>query len=343
MKTLKESFQNLQDFVANELAEKDKKISDKDEEIFHLRQCLDVQKIELAKKNEEIGDKNKEIFHLRQMLDAQKDGNILKKEFPASIWQKIRYYFASQNHHNWKMDVVLLRFPHLGKQIFEILEEQPLVNCIQTSRVWEQFISKENSSHRLFQTLGRIQKYTGCSKANIGKILKQTDLETLVNDVNEVYNGGGLIFQAGEHLVYFSHGDLTPFHKAAAKGHLTVCKLILDNNPENKNPKCTILNNTNDVYGLTPLHLAAGNGHLMVCKLILAMADNKNPKSGCALNGMTALDMARYKGYSQIYMLISSTIAYQAISKIMVPLQGAFFTALSVGFGLCFSGLLEGN
>ena len=95
MKTLKESFQNLQDFVANELAEKDKKISDKDEEIFHLRQCLDVQKIELAKKNEEIGDKNKEIFHLRQMLDAQKDGNILKKEFPASIWQKITQLHCS--------------------------------------------------------------------------------------------------------------------------------------------------------------------------------------------------------------------------------------------------------
>ena len=52
------------------------------------------------------------------------------------------------------------------------------------------------------------------------------------------------------------------------KGHLEICKLIIEN-VEDKNP--------GDKLGWTPLHLAAKNGHLEICKLIIANVDDKKP------------------------------------------------------------------
>ena len=51
--------------------------------------------------------------------------------------------------------------------------------------------------------------------------------------------------------------NYTPFHYAAANGHLSICKFFIDT-LSNRNPKCD--------FDSTPLHLATAKGHFEVCK-----------------------------------------------------------------------------
>ena len=47
------------------------------------------------------------------------------------------------------MDEVLLRFPHLGEQIFQSLDFENLSNCTRVSKCWDNFIF-ENEKLRKF-------------------------------------------------------------------------------------------------------------------------------------------------------------------------------------------------
>ena len=206
------------------------------------------------------------------------------------------------------MDEVFLRFPHLSRQIFEILEGQDLSKCVQVSRTWNKFITEEN-----LQTLDIILRYTSCSKAKLRQVLKKTDLETLLIHVNEDYKDDGLFFYPPGHILLFRRrengGRMTPFHTAAANGHHALCELIIEN-AEDKNPKSLFKNKPNDGYDLTPLHMAANNGHFEVCELIMDMVENKNPKAGVALEEMTAFDMADKQGHKNVSWLIKSAIGH---------------------------------
>ena len=75
----------------------------------------------------------------------------------------------------------------------------------------------------------------------------------------------------------------TPLHLAARRGHLEVCKLIIEF-IENKNSQ--------NKWNGTPLHEAAGYGHLQVCKLIIENIEDKNPKNNL---GDTPLHLAAMK------------------------------------------------
>ena len=77
--------------------------------------------------------------------------------------------------------------------------------------------------------------------------------------------------------------NLTPFHFAAAYGHLDLCKYV-SKDLEDMSPKCNL--------GQTPLHLAASNGHLDVCKHIMEKSANKSPKNN---DGETPLHLAAYQ------------------------------------------------
>ena len=61
----------------------------------------------------------------------------------------------------------------------------------------------------------------------------------------------------------------TPLHNAAAKGHLKVCKLLMDNTND-KNPI--------DHHGNTPLKRALTFGHLEVCKLLTNNVEDEKMK-----------------------------------------------------------------
>ena len=81
-------------------------------------------------------------------------------------------------------------------------------------------------------------------------------------------------------------------HKAAANGHLEVCKLLIDN-VDDKNPA--------DDYGLTPWHKAAANGHLEVCKLLIDNVADKNPVDKA---GETPIHLGVEKGHLEVCRLM---------------------------------------
>ena len=84
----------------------------------------------------------------------------------------------------------------------------------------------------------------------------------------------------------------TLLHSAAAKGHLELVKLIVQNSMTANNPE--------DVHGLTPLHFASQGGHLNVVKFLLQFLDDKNPKAGAHWNGNTVLHSAAFTGQLHI-------------------------------------------
>jgi len=58
---------------------------------------------------------------------------------------------------------------------------------------------------------------------------------------------------------------ITPLHVASEKGHLQVCKLIL----EPMIDKDSKFEHPRNLFGDTPTHFSAQNGHFEVCKLLI--------------------------------------------------------------------------
>ena len=86
--------------------------------------------------------------------------------------------------------------------------------------------------------------------------------------------------------------QINALHRAAANGHLSVCKLFITK-LKNKNPR-------NKFEG-SPLELAAMSGQFEVCKLIIENIKIKNPKG---VNKVTPLHLAAKRGHLDICKLI---------------------------------------
>ena len=68
------------------------------------------------------------------------------------------------------------------------------------------------------------------------------------------------------HLAKFkSESNLTPLHLAARKGHLEVCKILLENNVD-KNPR--------NINEYTPLHFAAEERYKEATELLIKQGAN---------------------------------------------------------------------
>ena len=224
------------------------------------------------------------------------------------------------------MELVILRFPHLAKNIFEQVDNRSKANCAESSKSWWEFLNEEGILQK-----SMIQAYTKCSRGYLREILQTTSLETLAFEVRNFFKLTHVrcekhyLMLAAEHGylgVYkliaekcdnknpdmtdiFGHTALhftpfTPLHYAARNGHLEVYRFILEHLTD-KNP--------GDMYGLTPLHFAAMRGQLEMCKLILEMVDNKNPRTPHACYGKwTPLDWAEENGHFEVCRLITSAI-----------------------------------
>ena len=144
---------------------------------------------------------------------------------------------------------MLLKFPHIGKQFFEELSNENLINSKEVCRTWHDFITSEKfyKQRVYYETIQKKKDQYGLTAfhkaAEIGDLSEFKLIINNVEDKNPESNDG-----------------TTPFHFAASNGHLNLCKLILKN-VSNKNPE--------DGAGITPLHEAAKNGHFLVCQLII--------------------------------------------------------------------------
>ena len=216
------------------------------------------------------------------------------------------------------LDEMMLRFPHIVKDVFKELDKKSLTNCRNVSRACCDFIDDEK-----FYLVRKIQNYVFMKNflKQWQKVLRNTPTETIKTIFVTVK-------QFVEHDLYGYTLQWSPLHIAAAQGHLELCKYIIEktNNP---NPKircglsafhmaassgfqeiCELISdnledkNPADKKGMTPFHSATENGHFDVCKLIIQNIDNKNP---AALDGRTPLHLATDHGHLEIVRLIVQT------------------------------------
>ena len=104
----------------------------------------------------------------------------------------------------------------------------------------------------------------------------------------------------------------TPLHIAARKGHIDVCRLILENT-DHKIPTDDV---SGSLVGNTPFHLAAENGHIAICQLLIENRqinfEDTNPR-GC--NGLTVFHIAAANGHLEICKLIVKTAIIEKLEE----------------------------
>ena len=217
------------------------------------------------------------------------------------------------------MEEVLLRFGHIGEQIFEQLESQTFTNCRLVSKSWKTFVDNERISS--FQM---IKFMVDVADAYLKKFLMKRNPECCmefskcVYFIYENYPKDHLNDQKNPPKLLYINAKLgwidgpysrrlkfwdetchpkdyfgaTLLHSAATDGNLQVYELLtekaLDKNPQNN-------------FGITPLHLAAHYGHLEICQLIIENVQDKNPDNK---RKWTPLHDAAMNGHFEICKLI---------------------------------------
>ena len=228
------------------------------------------------------------------------------------------------------MEEVLLRFCHIGKQIFEELDNGSLTKCREVNESWRGFIDVEK-----IVPFRIIKSFTNVPDTYLKKNFAKVDLDSvteLVKNIqhvcSEVHNEqrnftvrSGPGSRVGSLRVLFIEREkdgkklktirrlinedlfLTPICKPMPVpieldenllANLNTGKLFLnyENNVSESHPM-----NLSNGDGETILHIAAKNGYLDVCKLIAENIEEKNPQD---YRGRTPLQMAEDNDQSSV-------------------------------------------
>ena len=140
------------------------------------------------------------------------------------------------------MEEVLLRFPHLGQNIFKSLTNEDLVQCREICQMWKDFIDVEK-----FFAIRRIRAFFIKLPISFEKALKQSTFEQVKEMASTIQK-----FQE------MWNSEMSPLYDAAAMEDYKIFWEIFDeSNIDLSKDK-----------ELTPLQMAAGKGYLAICKLI---------------------------------------------------------------------------
>ena len=222
------------------------------------------------------------------------------------------------------LEEMFWRFPHIGDQILEELNNESFLRFRELTRWWRNFIDGQKMVY-----IRKLLKEIGFSTALMQKTLLKETLEKLKEfseiadrQTDLVYRGllytlipmdesdcyQSLSFNLCKLIIYNSEDknpideatDFSVLEIAAFFNKVVVYQLIMDRN-NNKNPSRGFMKKT-------PLHLAASTGNFEVCQLILQNIQDVNPK---AYFGETPLEMARQQGHDNICRLIESALQNQ--------------------------------
>ena len=227
------------------------------------------------------------------------------------------------------MEEVLLRFCHIGKKIFEELENGSLTKCREVNEPWRGFIDVEKIvPFRIIKSL------TNVPDAYLKKNFSKVDLDSvteLVKNIQHVYSevhSEQLIFSVRselrfDRLIYGEREKDGKKLKTIRKPIIGGLFLTTMSNPkpvpiepdENLLANLSVGNlflnykadvmcvsesnpiNISNGFGETALHFAAKNGYLNVCKLIAENIREKNPQN-CW--GVTPLHRAERNDQSSV-------------------------------------------
>lgn len=237
---------------------------------------------------------------------------------------------------------MLMRLPHIGKQIFDSVDNSSLLKCKETSRSWYDFIDEQKFSWvRIIQKYVKDSNhnYTECPK-HWRKLFRKSSVEQVKYFASKIQEDVSFARKHG--FTHLSHHrkELTPLHFAVMftrsydsdiingiiKGFLEVEK---DKNPRDKD-------------GNTPLHTAARNGDLDITQLIIETIEDKNLTNN---HGETPLHKASYDGNIKIVELILKNISDKnpADKFRQTPLHNAALTGRLDIFKLIFNTVEKKN
>ena len=212
------------------------------------------------------------------------------------------------------METILARFPHLGKIVFNNLDNQSLINLKEASRDVSEFM--ENDRFFWIRILKRYRKNFDKFKESWKEVTKKTPLEKVKQLVMTVKT----FFRAYPLIEKFKSNQIAPIHISTEQNNIEVCKFI-NEKTTNKNPEATLhlaitcdnkiemptdCLQTFTVLGLTPLHIAAIKGNLDLFNLIFVNSLGKNPAN--ERTKLTPLHMAAQNGHFEICKLIIENV-----------------------------------
>ena len=227
------------------------------------------------------------------------------------------------------MEVVLLRFPHIGSQIFDQLDNPLLTKCREVGKSWNSFIDNEK-----LPWIRMIIKHIKPLVSPWKHFLRKSNVKSVVEIAVSVIQYFREFKSVPENTV--------PLHFAAMIGNTEIIERLIqigakgvgigkpgkspslpefDNlDPEVFSPKFRYKSALHkrkekrfelemenwipememDSFQCTPLHYAARNGHLTAYQVIMEISRNKNPECGY----MTPFHMAAKHGHLSICRLI---------------------------------------
>ena len=205
------------------------------------------------------------------------------------------------------IEEIFWRFPHMGRQILEELDNQSLVKCYEVNKWWQKFVTGQKTIY-----VQKIQTSIGVSNVATEKKLEKESLEKLKEfaEYSEYLldSDKPAINKLVGRLDYKDHGpDLKPELNPAFRypNALYLTKLIINNTKDPENFTYTA-NPANPKYKyLSVLHYAALNNNLEVYEMIIHKIKDKNPSNGA---GYTPLHFAARHGHFSIAELIVDNI-----------------------------------
>ena len=294
--------------------------------------CNNVHKLKRAWM-QNSNDCNGEPKVKKAMLSTARSIDYLVWSIPATPPPILNIY----NLPKPRINEVLIRFPHIGKQIFANLDDQNLTKCREVCDPWMTFLDSEKFiwtriilSHIEETNNWNWQKFIfTTSTPMLCQIAKRIQLFYKYENTTGIVKEMSPLHFAAMTPLPIAYVD-TRLRLATAKGNLELCKMIIQSLRINrisehkyetplhvaaKNDQFEIYKlvmkgykdkNPSNKDGLTPLHVAAKNGNTELCQLIMKNIVVKNPNEH--LDGMTPLHLAAHKGHFSVCELISQNL-----------------------------------
>ena len=284
--------------------------------------ALEIAEAELAEQQALVRKTRKEQQALIQQLSEVEEKLEAAELGVESAKFKVET-IKRKNH----IEEIFWRFPHLGTQILEKLDDTSLVNCREISRWWKKFVDSDKTLW-----IQQIQEHISMSNPSVKKMLQKENyksLKELAKSSNKSFNS--VVFRLDNKRKKEKPTTIEILQLSLQNNApLKLVKLII-NNLEDKNPcfegsvydalslaaelgnmeayelisKELYDKNPTHRYGSTPLHYAARYGNYKICKFI-----TKNTQNLESLDILekTPLQLAEENGYKEISKLLKTSI-----------------------------------
>jgi hypothetical protein len=230
-------------------------------------QSFSVTQTNLAKKESLVKKARNKLEKLeKQVYKAKEELKAAEREWEVAEFQN-EIFKRKRN-----IEEIFWRFPHIGKQILEKIDNRRVANCRQVNKWWCNFVEGKALLIR------KIQRHICSSSEKFRRSLNKLSLEILTQFEDSVRMDRRFAvlrqFLPRKNDLKYTEPYEQVFNRLITYPDQApcipiICNLMLDN-MENKNPTCKF-------YG-TALHRVTSNNKLSFFKLIYEKVENKSPK-----------------------------------------------------------------